>query len=65
MHPYPAQYAHIYADTLAFITCPEGHTRRVSSKIHRIAVDGTLSPSWDCDPGKCPFHVFLVLNDWP
>jgi hypothetical protein len=58
------EYAHIYADDLAFIVCPQGHRLRVTKKIHRIAADGTLDPSWVCTGLGCSFHVYCQLVGW-
>lgn len=47
----------------AVVTCGFGHTGTANPKIHRIAPDGMLSPSWVC-PFKCPWHEFARLDGW-
>lgn len=63
IHP-KNEYAHAYEDDLAFIVCDRGHRLRVSRKIHSIAADGTLDPSWVCRGIGCSFHVYCQLVGW-
>lgn len=52
------------ADDLALITCAAGHTLRLTSRIHRIATDGSVFPSWVCTVPGCAFHEFIRLVGW-
>lgn len=61
---YEGRWAHVYADDLAFATCPFGHTCRLSKKVHSVAADGTLSPSYVCPATGCTFHDFVRLVGW-
>ena len=58
------EHAARYADDLAYIVCPQGHRLRVSSKVHSIAADGTLHPSYVCSATGCTWHVFAQLVGW-
>jgi hypothetical protein len=49
---------------LALCTCVNQHTTRMTGKIHRIAADGTVSPSYVCSVRGCPFHEFVRLVGW-
>jgi DNA-directed RNA polymerase subunit RPC12/RpoP len=43
--------------------CPQCKTIvAISSKIHSIAEDGTLTPSMVCP--HCPFHEWIKLEGW-
>lgn len=48
-------------------TCPNGHGATLAKSIHKIADDGTVSPSLICpranDEG-CAFHEFVRLLNW-
>jgi hypothetical protein len=48
-------------------TCPFGHGATLAKNVHKIATDGTVSPSFVCpratDEG-CTFHEFVRLLDW-
>lgn len=46
----------------AEMACIEGHSLVLSS--HRIAADGTVSPSVVCQTAGCAFHDFVRLDDW-
>ena len=48
----------------ALVSCDQGHTGTVNPDIHKIAVDGTLSPSWVCPYEGCTWHVFARLEGW-
>lgn len=48
----------------AIMSCDKGHVGTASPAIHRIADDGTLSPSWVCPFEGCTWHEFAVLEDW-
>ncbi len=63
---------------LAEACCPEcGHGCSISKRVHSVAKDGTLDPSWVCPhtgPGMgpegaggrgCTFHVMARLEGWP
>jgi hypothetical protein len=63
IHP-KNEHAAVYVDDLAFIVCHKGHRLRVSAKVHRIAADGALSPSWVCTATGCNFHVHAQLVGW-
>lgn len=47
----------------AIVCCSHGHVCALSSKIHTVAADGTLSPSLVC-PMDCTWHVFVRLDGW-
>lgn len=54
----------VYAHDLVLATCPHGHTCRLVSTVHRVADDGTLSPSYVCPCSGCVFHDFVRLVGW-
>lgn len=49
---------------LAITACSQGHLASVSPKVHTIAADGTLSPSYVCPREGCSFHDFVRLEGW-
>jgi hypothetical protein len=53
-----------WLETVALVTCPNGHELRVTPRIHTVAADGTVSPSWVCTVKGCTFHVFIRLEGW-
>jgi hypothetical protein len=53
-----------FADDLALITCDKQHTLRMSGRIHKVAVDGTVTPSWVCTYYQCTFHEHVRLEGW-
>ena len=46
----------------ALVTCINGHTCTLSE--HKIADDGTVSPSLVCPYDGCNFHEFVKLEGW-
>jgi hypothetical protein len=54
----------LYPDDLAVIYCANGHRTRMSARIHRVATDGTVSPSYVCTVLGCSFHDFIRLSGW-
>jgi hypothetical protein len=54
----------IQVSALALVTCDQGHECRVSERVHQIASDGTLSPSYVCGGTNCVFHEFVRLEGW-
>ena len=46
---------------LALCTCANGHTTRMTGSIHRVAEDGTVTPSYVCPVGGCTFHDWVRL----
>lgn len=57
-------HARAYANDLALCTCSNGHTCRLVSTVHRVADDGTVSPSYVCPVVGCGFHEFVRLVGW-
>lgn len=53
-----------YRHALALGTCSRGHTCMIVSTVHRIAPDGTLSPSYVCPVKGCDFHEFVRFVGW-
>jgi hypothetical protein len=53
-----------FADDLVLITCDQRHTLRMSGRIHKIADDGTVTPSWICRYYHCTFHAHIRLEGW-
>lgn len=49
---------------LALCTCGKGHTCRLSGKVHQVAADGTVSPSYVCPVTGCGYHEFVRLIGW-
>lgn len=49
---------------LATVTCSQGHLASVSPAVHKIAADGTLSPSYVCPREGCTFHEFVRFEGW-
>ena len=45
-------------------TCLHRHTCILSARIHRIAPDGTVMPSYVCPSTGCSFHTFVRLIGW-
>jgi hypothetical protein len=37
----------------------------MAKSVHKIAADGTVSPSFVCPHPGCGFHEFIVLSGWP
>lgn len=47
------------------VVCPICHgTLTLSSAIHKVANDGTVSPSFVCTKVGCTFHTFIRLAGW-
>lgn len=57
-----------FAQDLALVTCPNGHEATLSGRVHAVATDGTVSPSYVCPYGRvgepCSFHNFIKLEGW-
>jgi hypothetical protein len=51
-------------ETFAHVRCPSGHTLRMTWANHRVAADGTVSPSYVCTATGCTFHAFVKLEGW-
>ncbi len=49
----------------ATISCPEcGKASTMSTRIHSVTADGTVTPSYVCPHTPCPFHKYVRLADW-
>ena len=48
----------------ALVKCAHGHVTSLSLRVHRVAADGTVSPSYVCTIGGCTWHVFVRLDGW-
>lgn len=46
----------------ALVKCVNGHVTSLNQDIHRVAEDGTVSPSYVCTIGDCNWHVFIRLE---
>ncbi len=46
----------------ASIVCPNGHYGIITD--HKIADDGTVSPSVVCSVPSCNFHDHVILKSW-
>lgn len=53
-----------WKDFLVYTTCRQRHSCVISARIHSIAADGTLSPSYVCPSGGCTFHESVRLVGW-
>lgn len=53
-----------FVDDMALVTCSQGHTSRMTVRIHAVADDGTVSPSYVCPIDGCAFHDFVRLDGW-
>lgn len=51
-----------WLDNLALATCGNGHTCRIVSRVHTIAADGTLRPSYVCP--YCSYHTTVRFVGW-
>ena len=49
---------------IAMCTCGYGHTCRMTARVHAVAVDGTVTPSYVCPVTGCTFHVMVRLEEW-
>lgn len=56
----PAFLAHQFV----LATCQNGHECALSSRVHRVADDGVVAPSYVCPVAGCGFHVWARLLDW-
>ena len=45
----------------ATLSCDKGHSGTLTD--HKIAEDGTVTPSVMC-PEKCGWHEMVILEDW-
>jgi hypothetical protein len=54
----------MFEHDLALVTCAEGHTLRLTSRVHRIAADGVVTPSWVRTYPGCSWHVFIKLEGY-
>jgi len=54
----------LFIDDIAVITCSNGHQTRLTKKVHSVAPNGNVSPSYICtvkDDGRpCDFHAFVT-----
>ncbi len=46
----------------ATVVCARGHSGLIDE--HRIASDGTVSPSLVCTQNGCDWHIWVILRDW-
>lgn len=53
-----------FADDMALVTCSRGHTSRMTARVHSVAPDGVVSPSYVCPIDGCTFHDFVKLDGW-
>jgi hypothetical protein len=50
---------------LANTTCGYGHTARLNARVHTVAADGVITPSYSCPSTGCTYHVHPVqLEGW-
>ena len=49
---------------LALCTCSRGHTTRLTGRVHTVAADGTVTPSYVCPVEGCDFHQYVRLDGW-
>jgi hypothetical protein len=49
---------------MAVLCCPNGHLGSISSEVHSIAPNGSVTPSYVCPRKGCTFHTFIVLDGW-
>ena len=61
--PHPDRPA-AFADDFALVTCHRGHECMLSARVHRVAADGTVTPSCVCPVQGCDGHEFIVLGGW-
>lgn len=53
------------AHSHGMLSCPTcGETSTISRRVHSVADDGTVTPSYVCPYPPCTFHAFVVLDDW-
>lgn len=58
------EHMHIKHGHVALV-CPDCRgALTISSKVHAIAEDGIVSPSFVCTRPGCSFHTFIRLADW-
>lgn len=53
-----------FPETMVEVTCAFGHQARLVDTKHKIAQDGTVSPSVVCVRPGCKFHEFIRLLGW-
>ena len=46
------------------VMCPTCHRLLTLGKNHRVAADGSVSPSLVCPHTPCAFHAFVRLEGW-
>ena len=50
---------------VALVKCPGcGVDSILSGKVHQVAPDGTVSPSYLCPHKPCTFHEWVRLEGW-
>jgi hypothetical protein len=54
----------VLAQQFALATCASGHECALSGRVHRVAADGVVAPSYVCPVAGCGFHVWVRLLDW-
>jgi hypothetical protein len=54
----------MFEHDLALVTCANGHTLRLTSRVHSIETDGTVKPSWVCTRTGCTWHVMIKLEGY-
>lgn len=66
-----AQWPANKSGLLAECCCPNGHGGTLRSADfagrpgnHRVAADGTVTPSYVCPGDGCSFHEWVKLEDW-
>ncbi len=51
--------------TICFLACPRcGKAQSMTSRIHRVGWDGSVSPSYVCAFPPCAFHTSIRLEGW-
>jgi len=48
----------------ALLSCVNGHECCLSSDLHQVAADGTVTPSAVCPVTGCGWHEFIRLLGW-
>ena len=60
----PSTMMGLDAGALAVIWCSNGHPSNIDATVHRIAPDGTVTPSCICCVAGCTFHQNIQLLGW-
>lgn len=65
--PYSWDYLRVWKGgprDLAWVTCPHGHTTRLTTERHVVDHSGCVSPSYVCTRKGCGFHDYIQLVGW-